>query len=80
VHAAAAAVAQQVGPRLGRFAVAVGQGGEFFAAVSAYPDHHEQAESVLFEADVDVDAVSPQIHEVHLGQVPLGEGPQVSGQ
>jgi hypothetical protein len=37
-HAAAAAIAQQISPRLGGFAVAVGQGHQFLSAISADPD------------------------------------------
>ncbi len=42
-HAASGAVAQQVRPRLGALAVAVGQRDQLLAAVRAHPDEHEQA-------------------------------------
>jgi len=49
-HAAAAAIAQQISPRLGGFAVTVGEGDQLFAAIGTYPDHHQQAQFLLFEA------------------------------
>ncbi|GAA4930490.1 hypothetical protein GCM10023334_037540 [Nonomuraea thailandensis] len=73
-HAAPGAIAQQVGPGFGRFAVAVGEGDEFLTAVGAHPDQHQQAESVLLQADVDVNAISPQIDIVDTGQVTGSEG------
>ncbi|GAA4976807.1 hypothetical protein GCM10023334_103300 [Nonomuraea thailandensis] len=53
-HAAPGAIAQQIGPGFGRFAVAVGERDEFLAAVGAHSDQHQQAEFVLLEPDVDV--------------------------
>jgi hypothetical protein len=58
-HAAAAAIAQQIRPRLCGFAVAVGQGDKFLAAISTHPDHHQQAQFLLFEAHFEVDPVDP---------------------
>ena len=40
----------------------------------AHPDHHQQAQPMLLQAHVDVDPVRPQVHVVHLRQVPGGEG------
>jgi len=54
-------------------AVAVGERDQLFAAISANPDHHQQTQLVFLEADVDVDAIRPQIHIVHLGQITLAE-------
>ena len=54
MHAAAFAVTQQVGPRAGRLAVAIGQGDELLHTVDPYPDHDEQAEFLLVQADVEV--------------------------
>jgi hypothetical protein len=62
--AAARAVAEQVGPRLGRLAVPVSQGDELLAAIGADPDHHQQAQLVLFQPDVHVDPVRPRIDVV----------------
>ena len=51
MHAAAFAVTQQVGPRAGRLAVAIGQRDEFLGAVHTHADEHEQAQFLLVEAD-----------------------------
>jgi len=42
-HPTAQAVAQQVAPGVGRFAVAVGHGDQLFGAVHAYAHQHEHA-------------------------------------
>ena len=73
-HAAAAARPQQISPRLGRLPVPVGQGDEFLAAIGAHPDHHQQAQLLLLEADLEVDAVDPQVDVVGARQIPLPEG------
>jgi hypothetical protein len=70
-HASAPTVAQQVGPRLGRLTVTVGQDDKLFAAVRAAPDRHQEAQLVLLQPDVDVDAVGLQeirddLHEMFL--------------
>jgi hypothetical protein len=72
-HPAAGGVAQQIRPGLGRLAVAVGQGDELLAPIGAHADEHQQAQLVLLEADVDVDAVGPQVDVVHARQAPAGE-------
>ena len=48
-HAAAAAIAQQISPGLGRFPEAVGQPDELLAAISTDPDHHQQTEFLLLK-------------------------------
>jgi hypothetical protein len=73
-HPASRAVTQQIRPRLDRLPIAISQGDELFAAVGAHPDQHQQAQLVLFEADVDVDAVGPEVDVVHARQIPLREG------
>jgi hypothetical protein len=73
VHAATLAVTQQISPRLGRLAVAVGQGDELLAAVGTDAGDDEQAEFVFLQADVDVDPIRSQVHEVHIGQTTSGE-------
>jgi hypothetical protein len=40
-HAAAAAITQQIGPRLGGLEVTVGERDQLLAAVRAHPDHHQ---------------------------------------
>src|ERR1700677_4938579 len=49
-HPAAAAITQQIDPRLGRFPVPVGERDQFLAPVSTYPDHHQQTEFLLVQA------------------------------
>jgi hypothetical protein len=72
-HPAAGAIPQQVRPRLRRLPVPVGQGDELLAPVGAHADHHQQAQLVLFQPDVHMDPVGPQVDVVHTGQVPLRE-------
>ena len=73
-HPAAAAITQQIGPRLGGLPISVGQGDELLAAISTHPDHHQQAELFQVEADLEVDAVDPQVHVVGAREVSLPEG------
>jgi len=40
-HSAAAAIAQQISPRLGEFPKPVSEGDKFFAAIGTHPDHHQ---------------------------------------
>ena len=56
-HPTALAVAQQIGPRLGGLAEPVGQRDQLLGAIDADPDHHQQADLVLLEADFEVDPV-----------------------
>jgi hypothetical protein len=58
-HAAAAAIAQQISPGLGRPPEAVGQRDELLAAISTYPDHHQQTEFLLIKAHLEVNAIHP---------------------
>jgi hypothetical protein len=73
-HPAPGAVAEQVRPGLGGLPVPVGERDEFLAAISADTDYDQQAQLVLFQANVDVDAVDPQVDVVHTRQIPVGEG------
>ena len=52
--------AQEAGPALGAFPVAVLDGDQLLRAVEAHPDHHQRAQSVLLQADAEVDAVGPR--------------------
>jgi len=72
-HPASRGVTQQIRPGLDRLAVAIGQRDELLAAVGPHAEEHQQAQLVLLEADVDVDAVGPQVDVVHPGQVPASE-------
>ena len=70
LHAATLAVAEQVSPRLARFAEPVGERDQLLAAVGADPDHHQQTHLVGLEPDLQVDAVDPHVHVVRPGQRP----------
>ena len=72
-HPAAAATPQQISPRLGGFPIAVGQRDQLFAAIRANPDHHQQAEFLLLEAHLQMDAVDPQVHEIGAREVAVGK-------
>lgn len=72
-HAAAPARPQQVGPRFGRFAVAIGQGDELFTAVGPHTDHHQQAQFLLLKPDFEVDSVDPEV-DIIAGDVAVFEG------
>ncbi len=63
-HPAPFGRAQEVGPRLGGLAVAVVEGDQLFSAVGADADHHQQAHLVLFEADLEVDPIDPDVDVV----------------
>ena len=51
-HPTPGAVTQQIRPRLGRLAVAVGERDELLPSVGADTDHDQQAEFVLLQPDV----------------------------
>jgi hypothetical protein len=72
-HAPAAQVTQQLGPRLGRLALTVGDRHEFLGAVSTYTDDDQAAQPPVLQAQIEVDAVSPAVHVVPVGQVPRQE-------
>ena len=72
-HPAAAATAQQIGPRLGRLPVPVGEGDELLAAIGADPDHHQQAQLLLLQANLEVDAVDPQVDVVGVREITVAE-------
>lgn len=63
---------QDLGPAVGGLAVAVGQRDQLLRPVGAHTDDHEAAEPVLFQADVEVHPVRPEIDVVDARQVPLG--------
>ncbi len=72
-HATAFTAAQQIGPRLGRFPVAVSERDQLLAAVGADADHDQQTQLLLLQAHLEVDAVDPHVHIVG-GDVAVGEG------
>jgi hypothetical protein len=73
-HPAPAQIAQQLRPRIGRLALAVGDGDQLLTAIGAHPDDDQPAQpSLLAEADVEVDPVGPAVHVVDPTQVPPRE-------
>jgi hypothetical protein len=59
-----AAIAPGCTPRLGEPPIAVGERDQLFAAVGADPDHHQQAQFLLLEPYLQMDAVHPQVDEI----------------
>ena len=76
-HAAPAAVAQQVGPRLGRLTQPLGQRDQLLGAVQTHAHQHQDAGVRLPEPDLGVHPVRPHIHVVGPGKVALLEGGMV---
>jgi hypothetical protein len=77
-HAAANAVAEQAGPRLGRFAVAVGHRDQFLRAIRPHAHQHQHRGLRLFQADAQVHAVGPDVDVVGARQVAILEGGVIS--
>ena len=73
-HAAPAAVAQQIRPRLGRLTQALGQRDQLLGAVQAHAHQHQDVGVRLHEPDLGVHPVRPHVHVVGLGEVALLEG------
>ena len=59
-HAATTAVAQQISPRLGRLAVAISDRDQFLASVGTHAQHHQQAQFLLLQPDLEMDPVDPR--------------------
>ena len=72
-HAPAFQITQHVGPRLGRFAVPVGDRHQFFGPVSPNADNDQDTEPGLVEADVEVDPIRVHIDVVDLFEGAVGE-------
>ena len=60
-------------PRLRALPEPVGQRDQLLGAVGADPDHHQQADLVLLQAHLQMDAVHPHVDVVGAGQRPLPE-------
>jgi len=73
-HPTPATRAQQIGPRLGGLSIPVSEGDELLATIGTDPDHHQQAQFLLLEADLEVDPVDPHIDVVGARQIALTEG------
>ena len=66
-HAAPPALAQQVGPGLGRFPIAVDHGDQLLAPVGTHADDDQRAQPGLVQPHREVHPVDPDIHIVHIG-------------
>jgi hypothetical protein len=63
-HAAPFQVAQQIGPALLGLAISVADRDQFLGAIQAHAHHDQHTQAVFLEADVEVHAVHPDVHEV----------------
>jgi hypothetical protein len=57
LHAAPAQVTQELGPRLGRLTLAIGNRDQLLGAIAADPDDHQGAQPRILKADVEVHAI-----------------------
>jgi hypothetical protein len=71
--AAAAAVAQQLRPRIAGLPLPVGDRHQLLGAIGAHPHEHQATQPPVLQAEVEVDAVSPAVHVVAVRQVPAQE-------
>ena len=74
-HAASFQVAQQIRPALLRLAIAVADRDQLLGAIEAHAHHDQHTEPVLGEADVEVDAIDPDVDEVAIGERLVHERP-----
>ena len=72
-HATPFEITQQLGPWLGGLAITIADRHQVLAAIGAYANEHEATQTVVFQAHIEVHAVGPEIHVVHLAQVALLE-------
>jgi hypothetical protein len=70
-HAAPLEIAQQLGPRFGRLPIAVTNGDELLAPIGTHSDQHQATQAILLKADVEVDAISPQVNVVDVAEIAL---------
>jgi hypothetical protein len=54
--------------------VAIADGDQLLVAVGGRPHQHQDALPILFQADVEMDAVGPDVDVVLAGQRPLAPG------
>ena len=73
-HAAAAQVAQPLGPAVGGLAFAISDGDQLLGAVGAHAHQHQTAQAGLLQPHPEVDPISPDGHVVAVGQLPAAEG------
>ena len=74
LHAPPTQIPQQLRPRRGGLALAVGHGNQLLGAVGAHADDHQAAQAGLLQPHPEVDAVRPHVHVIPLGEVTLAEG------
>jgi hypothetical protein len=58
-HAASFQIAQQLGPGLPRFSIAVADRDQFFATIGAHADEHQAAQPLVLQTNIEMDAVGP---------------------
>jgi hypothetical protein len=66
-------VAEHGLPALGALPVAVLNRDQFFRPAGPHADHHERAEAVILQADVEVNAIDPDVDIVAVGEAALLE-------
>ena len=67
-HAAPAQVPQQLRPRVAGLPLSIGDRHQLLGAVGAHPHDHQAAQPPVLQPQVEVDAVSPAVHVVPVGQ------------
>ena len=72
-HATAFEIAEQLRPGLCRFSIPVADGNELLAAIGAHTNKHQATQPLVFQTNVEMDPVGPQIHVVNLAEVALLE-------
>src|SRR5438105_11232903 len=72
-HATAFEIAQLLGPRLRGLPIAVADRYQLLAAIGAHTYKHQAAQPLVFQTNVEMDSVGPQVHVVDLAQVALLE-------
>ena len=74
-HASALQVAEHGLPALGALAVAILDRDQLLRPVGSHVDHHQRAEAVVLQPDVEMHAIDPHVDVVAVGETTLLEGP-----
>src|SRR6185369_17852560 len=74
-HTSAFQVTEHRLPTLGALARAVLDGDQLLRPVGPRADHHERAEAVVVQPDVEMHAIDPDVHVVAIGEAAFLEGP-----
>ena len=72
-HAASFEIAQLLGPRLRGLRIAVADRDQLLAAIGAHANEYQAAQPLVFQTNVEMDSIGPQVHVVDLTQVALLE-------